>query len=617
MPFAANVAACHIALQSPQYFTDKVQVAVWDSTDLPMGGSIPSVAAVSRVLTGQQKIETFFSKSDIGKSGRIKKGVVRLGGKADDIQLKQYDCVMMNPPFTRQEKIGTKEYKDELISRFSKYSTYLDGQMGYFGYFVFQADKFLKPEGKIAFVLPATTLRIRSCKGIREFLSENYVVEHLIASWNRSAFSENTAFREFLLVARKLRKENDARPDQESVTKVSIVKEMPRTGEAAFGIAEKIQSNSEIETEDLTVHSFPYSELKTNKSNWFMYIAVKNSQLVKELEELILKNKLLVPLSSFAEARETDLRNFKVLDFHGFLIKNRSRAEKAIDVWVCESESDSSIKATHKHLDEKVTIPLTSLKRGLRRMAYFKRIDVTNDSDYLILKHFENLEKMVNKVLPARQVSKIESILPKWVQRYEKRKTNILYSRRFDISAPGTSLLAYYSDVPLVGVDFWSILLRRTSAYSGIRATTYQMTSSQAKALAMWLNSTLGIWQVIVLRTETRGAWLKIHDYMLEEIVVPDPKASDLFEKQADQLFDEIKDYQFPSILEQLQNKDPIRRKMDYICLDLIGFVGDRESFLDRLCSLLAEEIKILREILKETGEIAEEEEETESADEE
>jgi hypothetical protein len=34
MPFAANIAGSHLALQAPQYFSDRVQIAIWDSTDL-------------------------------------------------------------------------------------------------------------------------------------------------------------------------------------------------------------------------------------------------------------------------------------------------------------------------------------------------------------------------------------------------------------------------------------------------------------------------------------------------------------------------------------------------------------------------------------------------------
>lgn len=61
MFFAANVAACHLALQSPEYFTNRVKVAVWDSTDLRPGRIIPSVAELKTVLTGQSFLDSFMT----------------------------------------------------------------------------------------------------------------------------------------------------------------------------------------------------------------------------------------------------------------------------------------------------------------------------------------------------------------------------------------------------------------------------------------------------------------------------------------------------------------------------------------------------------------------------
>ncbi|HLI47027.1 MAG TPA: N-6 DNA methylase [Geobacterales bacterium] len=53
MPFAANVAACNLSLQSPQYFTDRINMAVWDSTDLEVGKIIPSVSNIETNFIGQ------------------------------------------------------------------------------------------------------------------------------------------------------------------------------------------------------------------------------------------------------------------------------------------------------------------------------------------------------------------------------------------------------------------------------------------------------------------------------------------------------------------------------------------------------------------------------------
>jgi hypothetical protein len=53
MPFAANIAACHLALQAPQFFSNKTQIAIWDSTDLRPNKIIPSAAQIDTVLTGR------------------------------------------------------------------------------------------------------------------------------------------------------------------------------------------------------------------------------------------------------------------------------------------------------------------------------------------------------------------------------------------------------------------------------------------------------------------------------------------------------------------------------------------------------------------------------------
>lgn len=99
MPFASNIAACHLALQAPQYFSNKVQIAIWDSTDLLPNKIIPSVAQVDTVLTGQTSMLSFTQEQPEPK------GAVSLTeSDAEEIKLKKCDIAIMNPPFTRQER---------------------------------------------------------------------------------------------------------------------------------------------------------------------------------------------------------------------------------------------------------------------------------------------------------------------------------------------------------------------------------------------------------------------------------------------------------------------------------------------------------------------------------
>lgn len=282
MPFAANVAACHLALQNPEFFTDKVQIAVWDSTDLSPGARIPSLADLDMVLKGQLTVDMFT------KAGPPVKGVVGLKERwGEEIMARSYDAIIMNPPFTRQERLPS-DYKELLFDRFKRHRDYLHGQLGYYGYFVLLADRFVHTGGRMALVLPATVLRVKSCEGIRRLWAENYHVEHIITTWHRSAFSESTRFREILLVAKK------GKPDPKAKTVVTVIKTLPTTLEEAREMAEAIQ-NSKSDWEDwrLAVKIHNYSKLREDTDNWFKYIAISDLALIDVVEDLLGSKKLV------------------------------------------------------------------------------------------------------------------------------------------------------------------------------------------------------------------------------------------------------------------------------------------------------------------------------------
>jgi len=291
MPFAANVAACHLALQSPQYFTDKVGIAIWDSTDLRPGRTIPSVAELKMVLTGQSFLDHYTTPKEKAK------GVVSLSGKMpEEVSLGTYDVVIMNPPFTRQERIP-EEYKAILLTRFGEYEKYLHGQLGYYGYFVLLADRFLREGGRMALVLPATVLRIKSCEGLRKLWSERYHVEHIVTTWYRSAFSESVRFREMLLVARKSKSDRVAR------TTITMLKSLPKTLAQAREMADLIKhAKEDWEDDNMVVKIHGWSKLAAGTSNWFKYVALRDLSLIRLTEEL--KPDKFTTLQSLLEAVE-------------------------------------------------------------------------------------------------------------------------------------------------------------------------------------------------------------------------------------------------------------------------------------------------------------------------
>jgi uncharacterized protein YeeX (DUF496 family) len=572
MPFAANVAACHLALQSPEYFTNRVNVAIWDSTELLPGKNIPSIASLRFVLKGQTGLEMFTEPKAEDK------GVVSLTGEApEEIKLETYDVVIMNPPFTRQERIP-EEYKLMLNERFKDYKEHLHGQLGYFGYFILLADRFLKIGGRMALVLPATILRIRSCEGIRKLLAKHYHIEYIITTWHRSAFSESVRFREILVVARK------CKPNKKVKTKIAVLKELPRTNKQAREIAELLKdAKRDLETDKIVIKLCNYSKLRRDVKNWFKFISINDLELVEIFDELLKADKLekLASISDFIRGYE--LRGGLVT---GLIVNSSmSRALKSKDVWILLNEEREHVNFRHKSLITlKFKVPKKSLMRTIRRPTGIKTIDATRELDYVIVKPWDEREFSQLQKLASIEIT--DDLMSSISRDVENRMGNVFVVRRLNLSAPRTYALAFYSSKPAAPVKLlWSV----------------RASDENAKILCLFFNSSINLLQSLLQRSETEGAFIGLSKYILNEFLVIDPsKLSQSEKKCLLRIFDQVAQHEMPCLLDQLKLKYPERRKIDYAFLKILGYKGDINELLDRLYESLAEEIIILKKMMAE-----------------
>jgi len=572
MPFAANVAACHLALQSPEYFTNKVNVAIWDSTELEPGRTIPSIASLKFVMKGQAGLEMFI------KPEETKKGVVSLTGEVpEEIKLDTYDVVIMNPPFTRQERIP-KEYKLKLDERFKEYAEYSHGQLGYFGHFIFLADKFLRENGRMALVLPATVLRIKSCEGIRKLWSEKYHIEHIITTWHRSAFSESVRLREILLIARK------CKPAKRAKTVITVLKKLPDTPNDAREISKLIKSSKKNwENNKLVVKLLDYSKFKKDADNWFKFISLRNPNLVDIFEEIFSTDKF-VKFSSIADTiRGFELRGGLVTK----LIVNSSmnRALKSKDIWILSKEEKDSIIFRHKSLITlKFEVPNCAVRRTLRRASGVNKIDVTEELDYVIVDPWNEKDFSYFQQMATLKIS--NGIMQKVKMDVENRMGNLFVVRRLNLSAPRTYAFAFYSSKLAAPVKLlWS----------------YNMNKEYSKILALFLNSSINLLQILINRAETEGAFIELSKYILHRFLVIDPaKLSDSEKAYLLKTFDRVSQQNLPSILNQLKQRHPLRKHIDQALLKIIGFKGDINNFLNELYDALFQEIVTLKKMMAE-----------------
>jgi hypothetical protein len=577
MSFAAAIAACHLALQCPHFFTQKVNIGIWDSTELTPGMKIPTVASVfkkyiSRTISQKQLQE--FVKMNI-KEKSLEKRVAELGEFSEDIELNKVNVVIMNPPFTRQERIP-QEYKEMLEERFKDYKTYLHGQMSYFGYFVYLADKFLENNGIMALVLPATSLSKKHTEGIRKFLADNYFVEYIILNQGRLSFSESTSFREILLVARKSRYQNRK-------TKIVFLKKFPKTLEESREIAETIRNvQEEYEDERLLLKTIDYQILKKNTDNWYKWIIYSP---ILEFANKIFNSQKLKRFSFEENVLRFDLDKVKVGDFHAFISFNEERALRKYDLWVVEKIERNNLIAKHRLLGKEIEVPISILSRGLRRHTNVKRIDVSKISDFVISDWDDSIKELAKYLLTNSELRKInkELISNKWKSYIKGRECNLLILRRPFIASPGTSCLAFFSEEKIVGVNMWHI-------------KTYDGTKELSKILCLWFNSSLSILQLFAAGIAAEGNWTKIDEYILSQVYIPDLKSLKDDEKETLlQLFEKVRYKEWDSILDQFRRKDKDRYEIDKAFLKILGFKEEKiGEILEKIYTIILGELESL-----------------------
>jgi len=597
MPFAAHLAVVHLSLQALIFETERVRIGVWDSTELKPGQVIPAISRELKVAYKRPTLEMFVEGKPSIKEAYIKRGAVTLEGVGgEEIPLEQADIVITNPPFTRQERLP-KEYKNRLATHLKGYEKYIHGQLGLYGYFMLLADKFTKLGGRVALVLPATVLKVKSAQGIRRLLTEDYQIEHIITTWQRAAFSEGAQFREILLVARKLRDAKGNRVEnEENVSRctITVLKRLPMSLEEAIGFANKIKEMATMDSDtyedgDMVMYKVAQEELKALTSNMFTLVALQTPSLINLWPKIMTraKGKLTVFHDYLNDVKGELKRGIETARGgrvqYLTLLTDESMAIKKSDVWIVTETHEKSLSVKHRFLDKEITVPLNTVYRALRRVAGIKRIDITDNLDYVISKKFPKLSEFLETAIGKADTR----FITKWEKYVNERLGNFVVVRRLDISAPGSSSLAFYSSVPV--------------APPGVAWSHKIPSDNDAKILTLWFNSSLNILQTLLNRKETRGAFLQIDKYTLEELQVLNPKTLSESEKRLLlDIFKEVKNLDFPSILSQLKNRFSARVKIDNAILKILGFSDDEiKRTLDCLYPALANEIEQLKTLMQ------------------
>ena len=214
-------------------------------------------------------------------------------------------------------------------------------------------------------------------------------------------------------------------------------------------------------------------------------------------------------------------------------------------------------------------------------------LDLSNTYDFIVTDLFPDIESFF---LDVKTTKLFKQNVKQWKKYVKSRMANFVISRRFDLSAPGTMHLAWFSATPITGQNLWSI--------QGIPADFF---IPFFIPLLLWFNSSINLLQLYLNRTETRGAWMELNEYGLKELLILNPETLTDAEKQKLlNIFSQIKEKPFPDILTQLKQPFAPRIEIDKTMLEVLGFKKEEiEEILNSLYPLLANEIEQLKALMK------------------
>jgi hypothetical protein len=244
LPSAAHLTASTLALRAPSVNFKRMHLY-----SLPHGGPGARLRSIEFIESSHISTEDIF-----GAGGAIAQVSPNERMRKEGAFLPELDLCVMNPPFTRSFQASLlfgslpeserQAMQRRLASLIREHSLQANSTAGLGSVFVAVADRYIKPGGKLALVLPKALLSGVSWKRTRDLISERYQLNTVIVShdprsdthrrtsghWN---FSGNTDLSEVLVVASK---RDAGSKDDGAVTCVNLWRN-PTNSWEALGVA--------------------------------------------------------------------------------------------------------------------------------------------------------------------------------------------------------------------------------------------------------------------------------------------------------------------------------------------------------------------------------------------
>lgn len=576
MPFASHLTALNLTVQSPQDRTNKVRVGITNSLSLKPESCVSSISQFQEALFPLLAEPERYQEM----------GLVDMGAGEEEFQMGYADLVIMNPPFTKKERLRNGMKPKGQLRKWL-------GEQNYWAYFIGLADSFLDEGGLLAAVVPMDFFRGKYSKQVRSWLFTNKIgakfrVKYIIKTVKDVAFSEQSKFRDFLVV---LVREGDVKPD----SKFALVYVKRRIDDMNLVEARTLaleiahcKQGATCTTDDVAIEWIAQEEVLRHCDDLWPIVGFTSPETRKNITAF------------HARARKQGAKKLatcsKLLREDSVIIRGYepSGAGKRAAVWIVrdlaperrrqagllfQQERNKFIKAQIKNADHSVRIPKQSIAPALKTHSYITSINFQHQSDFLLLSDFKSSDALYNTMKKGVDFEELQS-------RTKVRAAHLIIARRPDLAAPGTSLLAFYSDEGVIPSDmFWAV----------------KVTKAEAKHLAIWFNSIVALANIMLSRKETRGSFSQIDEHVLERFYVLDAAKLDRGDKtRLTRVFNKYQYSIWPSLVEQMSDPPYQREAVDRAVLATLGFTDKQiAQMLEPIYKAVHKELKTLLESMK------------------
>ena len=521
---ALHLTASTLALRAPEVTFRLMHLWV-----VPLGGLHHRLGSIEFLRDFQIAITTDLFGASTSPSQVTSKGTLT----RQQASLPDLDLCVMNPPFTRSVggnllfgSLPDKERRPmqtELAKLLKNPRVHASGTAGLGSVFVATGDLHLKAGGRMALVLPKALLSGVAWERTRYLFRLRYKLEYIVAShdpdrWN---FSENTDLSEVLVIARKVDDPHKAPPSEGEVVCLNLWKN-PTTVVEALSITHSLnhatppdiatgQGAHEVMLGDVKFGeavAVPWVDVRD--ASWMPPCAFAQSDLLRTVNHLVKGSVHLPGAGAVGNVPLCPLKQLGSLGPDRRDIHDGFRLAKGVTAYPAFWSHDASAMTTISQTPNQHLSPLPRAKAGRP------------------LRDINLLWPKAGRVLLAERL---------W-----------LYTQR---------LVAVRLDAPVLSNVWWPLLLDSQD-------------NNCEKALALWLNSTLGLVMLLAHREETRGAWVDFKKPVLSEMPVLDVSA--LKAKQTRRLVEAYTALSAQTLLPfpEMAN-DSVRQAMDAAVSEALG----------------------------------------------